>query len=519
MESSPAMDGEDPGSPTSHVEVHAPTPPPMNHDDLPGSGASSSTRPVTGASHSSQPSEASSAYAVYPDSSAPVTTTALAAPPFGNIQQRRPKHPRFSNNPSAETSQHDLPSGISTPPTSLGRRERTFTSNLVKEPINKPWLEKPDPWLKRARYFFLFFMAWGILGGMAYIYFGYKSVPHLGDICLVFDDEFDSFNTTAWTREVELSGWGNGEFEWTTNSDNNSYVENGMLYILPTLTADQLGQAAVFNGYNLTAPGCTSQNFTDCNAVSNSTMGTVINPVQSARLSTRKSVSIKYGRVEVSAKMPTGDWLWPAIWMLPVESVYGPWPRSGEIDIVEARGNPPSYQAQGSDWLTSTIHWGPNSILDRFWTTVGWWNNRHLTYNEGFHTYVLEWDEDFMWMYVDSRINRIFNFRFAQTFFNLGQFPATVFNGSQEVLLQNPWAGGVPNVAPFDQSFYLILDVAVGGTNGWFPDGVGDKPWVDASTTAMRDFANAQSQWYPTWPTDPTKRAMVIDYVKMWQKC
>ena len=68
----------------------------------------------------------------------------------------------------------------------------------------------------------------------------------------------------------------------------------------------------------------------------------------SARISTRNYTNgaIKYGKVEVNAKLPTGDWLWPALWMLPVNDTYGPWPRSGEIDIMKSRGNGPEYQAQ-----------------------------------------------------------------------------------------------------------------------------------------------------------------------------
>jgi beta-glucanase (GH16 family) len=64
----------------------------------------------------------------------------------------------------------------------------------------------------------------------------------------------------------------------------------------------------------------------------------------SARISTKNHYSITYGRVEVRAKLPRGDWLWPAIWMLPNS---GTWPMSGEIDIMEARGNGPEYAAQG----------------------------------------------------------------------------------------------------------------------------------------------------------------------------
>ena len=153
----------------------------------------------------------------------------------------------------------------------------------------------------------------------------------------------------------------------TTASRNNSFVQNGMLYIVPTLTSDNIGTAAVFDGtvYNIT--GCTfnitrpnngyieqdgglvfdwDSYYRSCSAVSNATAGTVINPVQSARLTTQNSASIRYGRVEIRAKMPNGDWLWPAMWMLPTQNVYGDWPLSGEIDIVESRGNGLRYTAR-----------------------------------------------------------------------------------------------------------------------------------------------------------------------------
>lgn len=127
-----------------------------------------------------------------------------------------------------------------------------------------------------------------------------------------------------------------GSFQWTTSSTNNSFVEDSTLYIVPTLTSDQLGTDAIINGYtlNLTADGtCTSTNVSQCVAVSNSSQLTVINPVQSARLITKNAVNIKYGKVEVKAKFPSGDWLWPRIMMLPTNDSYGVWPRSGQIDV------------------------------------------------------------------------------------------------------------------------------------------------------------------------------------------
>jgi hypothetical protein len=115
----------------------------------------------------------------------------------------------------------------------------------------------------------------------------------------------------------------NGEFEMTTASINNSFIQNGMLYIVPTLTSDNIGTAAVLDGavfnitgctFNITTPNNGTVNgvfdeagyLASCSSVSNATLGTVINPVQSARLSTRNSASIRFGRVEIRAKMPNG---------------------------------------------------------------------------------------------------------------------------------------------------------------------------------------------------------------------
>ena len=139
----------------------------------------------------------------------------------------------------------------------------------------------------------------------------------------------------------------NGEFEMTTNSPNNSFVQDGKLYLVPTLTSDVIGEGNVRDGFTYNITGCTATNTTTgCGAVSNLTSHTVINPVMSARISTKRSHAITYGRVEVVAKLPRGDWIWPSIWMLPLAETYGPWPASGEIDIMQSRGNPPEYPAQ-----------------------------------------------------------------------------------------------------------------------------------------------------------------------------
>lgn len=96
------------------------------------------------------------------------------------------------------------------------------------------------------------------------------------------------------------------------------------------------------------------------------------------------------------------DWMWPAIWMLPVKSTYGPWPASGEIDLMEARGNLPSYGAQGLNYVRSSLNYGPfEAIMTKIY---GWQSQKRSSYDLGFHTYTMEWTDGWMRISVDSKI-------------------------------------------------------------------------------------------------------------------
>lgn len=120
-----------------------------------------------------------------------------------------------------------------------------------------------------------------------------------------------------------------------------------------------------------------------------------LNPVRSARIRTMDSFHFKYGKVEVSAKMPAGDWLWPAIWFMPKDNVYGTWPSSGEIDLVESRGNRDYVQKSvniGTEQISSTLHYGPYAKLNAYETTHF---NRNSVPGNGWgndiHRYQMEW--------------------------------------------------------------------------------------------------------------------------------
>ncbi|PWN49148.1 concanavalin A-like lectin/glucanase [Violaceomyces palustris] len=461
----------------------------------------------------------------HPNSPSSPPSSSQHANPFGSMATANSFPSGGMQTPPVGT----FSSGLTTSSSAALRHRKAFVSRAIPEGESppKPWLDskyraKSD---RRAYWIFVAAVLLGILGAAALIYTGYAAVPK-GKYCLVMQDDFDgnSINKDLWYHEMETGGFGNQQFEWTTDSINNSFVEDGSLYIVPTLTSDQFGEAAITNGFtlNLTADGrCTAIDKSDanCAAVSNSTLGTILPPVQSARLITNFSKTIRYGRVEVRARLPTGDWLWPAVWMMPSDSVYGVWPKSGEIDIVESKGNLATKRSQGfNNQMRSTLHWGPSYDQDGYHKTT---NTRSLLrdfYNEEYHTFGLEWTEDALYTWERSPVHRVLAHKFDKDFWSIGGFQSVSSNGT---VLHDPWSkADNPKIAPFDQYFYLILNVAVGGTNGYFDNkDHPDMPWSNNGENPASDFYNAREKWLPTWPSDPKKRGLAVDYVKMWQKC
>lgn len=249
--------------------------------------------------------------------------------------------------------------------------------------------------------------------------------------------------------------------------------------------------------------------------ITNTTTGEIIQPVKSGRVNTKAGAKIKYGKIEVQAKLPEGDWLWPAIWMLPVNDTYGAWPRSGEIDIVESRGNNYTYAQGGNNIMSSALHWGPNPANDAWWRTNVKRTALHTTFAAKEHTFGLEWSQKYIFTYVDTLLLQVLYSNFNEPLFKRGGFPQSDSNGT---IIADPWSYTDRLNTPFDQEFYLIMNVAVGGTNGWFQDGKSGKPWVDHSQNPKSDFWHAQDQWLPTWQA-PGAGQMEVSSVKMWQQC
>jgi hypothetical protein len=187
---------------------------------------------------------------------------------------------------------------------------------------------------------------------------------------------------------------------------------------------------------------------------------------------------------------------------------------------MESRGNV-NYPAVpgGVNAFTSTFHAGA-------WSAVNQWPGMTQMrtappgkdFSQDFHTYGLRWTPTYMETYLDDPGNVVLRTNFD----NPGGFAARD-RGVQGPGTHYPWQRVGRNnlaAAPFDQEFYLILNVAVGGTLGFFPDRVAGKPWVDAAGVegGMGAWNRARKDWLPTWgDPESDQTAMAIKSVHVWQ--
>ncbi|KAJ0122983.1 hypothetical protein J7T55_011444 [Diaporthe amygdali] len=388
----------------------------------------------------------------------------------------------------------------------------TDPRRVRKDEVMKPWVKEPrDATEKRIEFIPLIGLLVGIAIAGILIWDGLRNVVEHKYCTVLTEDWSRGLRPDVWQPEIQVGGFGNGEFEETTDAPENLYVKGGNLFIKATLRDDsEITKDSIVD----LGSRCTGKEYYNCIAATNTAPGnsSIVPPVFSARINTKNSAKIKYGRVEVVAKMPKGDWLWPAIWMMPVNDTYGPWPASGEIDIAESRGNNHTHPQGGNNAVSSALHWGPDTDTDRWWQTFKKRTARHSVYSEGFNTFGVEWSQKYLFTYLNNRLMMVMYTPFAKSMWKRGKFPYANSNGTA---LQDPWSQTGRDNTPFDQEFYLILNLAVGGTNGWFKDGKSGKPWLDTSKNAPKEFWEARHSWFPTW----TQPYMEVKKVTILQQC
>ncbi len=216
---------------------------------------------------------------------------------------------------------------------------------------------------------------------------------------LVLDENFDNDgapNDQVWGFDIGngIDGWGNQELQYYTDRPENVTIQNGVLLI----TAQQES----FQGSEYT----------------------------SARLLTKDKFEQRYGRFEARIRLPFGQGIWPAFWMLGADIDENPWPGAGEIDIMEYRGQNPTV-------LIGSVH-GPGynggDAISKEYTLE---NDR---FDTGFHIFGIEWGPDFVNFYVDDVLyNQI-----------------TPEDVNEETDGEGVWV--------FNKPFYILMNLAVGGT-------------------------------------------------------
>jgi beta-glucanase (GH16 family) len=219
---------------------------------------------------------------------------------------------------------------------------------------------------------------------------------------LVWSDEFDqpdgsSPNSAKWTYDIGATGWGNNERQHYTSRTNNARIENGMLVI----EAKQEN----YQGANYT----------------------------SARLKTQGKAAWTYGRIEARIKIPRGQGIWPAFWMLGTNITSVNWPNCGEIDILENIGREPKIvhgTVHGPGYSGANGIGGPYSLPG------------NPDFADDFHIYAVEWSTNQIKWFVNNI-----------QYFTLT--PASLPNGAA-------WVFTAPQ--------FLILNVAVGGNWPGYPD-------------------------------------------------
>ncbi|GAA5983115.1 hypothetical protein JCM10908_000162 [Rhodotorula pacifica] len=407
-------------------------------------------------------------------------------------------------------------------------QKSTMLDRSVGNP--KPWMKGRKTITRDKKSYFttLFGITLGLGGGLAAILHSALTVGH-DKYDLVFADEFegDTLNQSHWRVEERVGGGESNDFNWYTN--HNSYVADGNLWIVPTLTNETLldtDYALLNSTFLQLGSGCSSPHQTDCyisaDVENNQTL--VVPPVQSAMISTRDKVAIQYGRIVMRARMPTGDWLWPQISLVPQDDYYGAYPASGLISVFESRGNKAPHRLdQLNNEMICGLHWGPANApsFDRFYLTQGLYKVYRNFFNQDYYDFGVDWTPTSVTMWVKTRVRIAFRYGFgSKTFWKLGEFGYSFGNGT---LITNPWANAEnQNIAPFDKPFYLRLAVQTGGTDGYWMDNLPNKPWrnSDARPQAMSRFFEWANIWMPTWPSGDKirERGMAIDRVEVYQR-
>ena len=238
---------------------------------------------------------------------------------------------------------------------------------------------------------------------------GYTSPSSYSGYNLVWEEEFDgsSLDLSVWNYETGASGWGNNESQYYRSGNKNAELDQGYLRI-------------------------TAKEETHLGA-----------PYTSARLTTQGKESFQYGRIDIRAKVPHGQGVWPALWMLGDNFSSAGWPTCGEIDIMELIGG----DGYNDRTVYGTAHWSNNG------SHAEYGGNRSLPlgekFNDEFHVFSIVWNSSSIKWYVDNSLYHTMNTASLSAFQNKFFF---ILN----IAVEGNWPGPVGPSTQFPQ--YMLVD-------------------------------------------------------------
>ena len=238
------------------------------------------------------------------------------------------------------------------------------------------------------------------LTGLAGCGNSYKNTPKKDGYKILWADEFEGskLNNKIWLREERPVGWTNEESQEYVKDEKNGFIRDGKFVI-----------KGIENPKGI---------YTSC------------------KLRNTDKYAFKYGRIETRAKVPEGKGLWPAIWMMPEkESLYGQWPKCGEIDIMEVLGDQ-------TELAYGTVHYGEPHAEKQGTVTL-----TNGTFASDFHDFAVEWEPGKMEWFIDGQSYLVVTDWF-----------------SAENDIEKDWP------APFNQKFCIQMNLAIGGTWPGYPE-------------------------------------------------
>ncbi|XP_055703432.1 beta-1,3-glucan-binding protein [Phlebotomus papatasi] len=316
---------------------------------------------------------------------------------------------------------------------------------------------------------------------------------------LIFEEEFSGrYLSDKWEVEKRFGSIDpDNEFVIYLNNSENLQITGGQLRIKPTFT-----DSVFRNRFTLDITDCTGELDSPACSRSREKYPDILPPIISARINTKSHFHFLYGKIEIRARLPSGDWIFPELFLESAKNTYSAENlQSGQMRVAFASGGPCNSQDlfQGV-LLDSREPFRTKNLCVKRHTSGGKWA-------DSFHTYTVVWTPEKISTFVDDKFNC--------EVLPIDGFNTHVLEDGQKYPGANKWLQwGESKMAPFDQEFFLTLGLGVGGHND-FQDGKFCRlAWSNTSPRAMSQFWQKKREWTPSWEThNPDLR---VDYVRVY---